>query len=113
MRTVKGLISRLDLELVAGEKAIGNDIKSVYIGDLLSWVMSHVKQKDVWITIQTNINVVAVAALGEVSCVIIAEGAEIEEITIKKAEQEDIPLLRSNLSAYDLAVEINKYLELK
>lgn len=111
MLSVEELKNQLLLEVVAGKDNMSNIINGVYIGDLLSWVMAHIKKEDVWITIQTNMNVIAVAALGEASCIIIAENAEIEEGTLLKADEEGIPLLRSPLSAYELAVKIDSYLE--
>jgi len=113
MLTVKQLTSELKLEVIAGYKNSEIEIKGVYIGDLLSWVMAHIKKQDVWITIQTNINIIAVAALGEASCIIVAENADIEESTITKANEEGIPLLKSSLSAYEIAVNINRLLEVK
>ncbi|SES75388.1 DRTGG domain-containing protein [Natronincola peptidivorans] len=111
MITVEELKNKLSLEVIGGEGSLSNVIKNVYIGDLLSWVMAHMKHQDAWITIQTNTNVIAVAALGEAACVIIAENAEIEDVTINKANEEGIPLLRSNLSAYELAIELNHYIK--
>ena len=110
MMTVEELARQLSIEIISGEKNINTEVKGVYIGDLLSWVMAHMEAQDVWITIQTNINIVAVAALGEAACIIVAEGAEIEEPTKIKAEEENIPVLRSHLSAYELAVKINELL---
>ena len=49
-------------------------IDGVYIGDLLSWVMGRAKADDAWITIMTNINVVAVASLADTACIVLAEG---------------------------------------
>ncbi|SNS35634.1 DRTGG domain-containing protein [Anaerovirgula multivorans] len=112
MLTVEQLKNELLLEVAAGQNNMSNIIKGVYIGDLLSWVMAHIKKEDVWITIQTNMNVIAVAALGEASCIIVAENAEIEEATLLKADEEGIPLLVSPLSAYEIAVKINKYLQI-
>lgn len=39
------------------------EIHGGYTGDLLSWVMGRGKQDQAWVTIMTNINVVAVATL--------------------------------------------------
>lgn len=78
-------------------------VEGVYIGDLLSIVMSKAKQNYVWITIQTHINVVAVAELLDLSCIIIVEDMEVEEETIKKARELDIPVLKTHKSAYDVA----------
>ena len=40
-------------------------VEGVYIGDLLSWVMGRAQSGDAWITIMSNRNTVAVAALAD------------------------------------------------
>ena len=39
------------------------EIAGGYCGDLLSWVMGRAQQDNAWITIMSNMNVVAVASL--------------------------------------------------
>ena len=58
------------LTVTEGDREIGG----VYIGDLLSWVMGRASADDAWITIMSNINVVAVASLADAACVLFAEG---------------------------------------
>ncbi len=113
MLTIKHLVDKLQLELVASQQNIEKVVEGVYIGDLLSWVMAHIEKNDAWITIQTNINIIAVALLGEASCIIIVEDAEIDEDTCIKANEEGIPLLKTHLTAYELAIKINELLEKK
>lgn len=79
----------------------------VYIGDLLSIVMSKAKQNYIWITIQTHINIVAVAELLDLACIIVVENMEIEEDTIDKAKELDIPIFKTNESAFEIACKIN------
>jgi serine kinase of HPr protein (carbohydrate metabolism regulator) len=79
------------------------NIDGVYIGDLLSIVMSKAKQNFAWITIQTHINIVAVAELLELSCIIVVENMEVEQETVNKAKELDIPVLKSSKSAYEVA----------
>ena len=79
-----------------------------YAGDLLSWVMGRAKADNVWITIMTNINVVAVASLSDVAAVVIAENAEIDVGVIKKAEEQGINVLRSKCPAYETAIAVGK-----
>lgn len=62
------------LSLPHPEKAVTGG----YTGDLLSWVMSRAKEGDCWITIMSNLNVAAVAALTDVACVILAENVQME-----------------------------------
>ncbi len=76
------------------------EIEGVYIGDLLSIVMSKAKKNYVWITIQTHINIVAVAELLELSCIIIVENMEIADETLVKAKELNIPIFKTSESAY-------------
>ncbi|SHE83167.1 DRTGG domain-containing protein [Caldanaerobius fijiensis DSM 17918] len=85
---------------------IERSICGVYICDLLSWVMAHAQKGNAWITVQVHSNVVAVALLTEVSCIIIPEGIAVNEDTIKKADEEKIPILSTNKTAYEVAIDI-------
>lgn len=85
-------------------------INGVYIGDLLSWVMSSAESENAWITIMSNINVVAVASLTDVSCVILAEGVTLEEDVIKEAENKGVNILSVTKSAYETALALSEIL---
>ena len=105
--TVECLAKQLELEtlcLPEGERKI----QYGYCGDLLSWVMGRAKSGNAWITIMNNINVVAVASLADVSCVIFAEGTDVPDEVIKRAEAQGINLLRSERPAYELCGRIYK-----
>lgn len=104
--TVKDIMEKLDLKLAAGQSGLDKDVKNVYICDLLSWVMAHAHKGSAWVTIQTHPNVVAVATLLELSCIIIPENAEINSETIKKADEESIPMLVSELSGYEICCKL-------
>ena len=86
------------------------EISGVYIGDLLSWVMGRAAQDNVWITIMSNLNIVAVATLSDVSCILLAEGVTLDDEVKLVAEGKDVNVLRTSLSAYDAAVLISKNL---
>ena len=79
------------------------EINGAYIGDLLSWVMGRAEANDAWITIMSNINVVAVASLADVSCVILAEGVLLVDEIIKAAEEKGINVLKTELPIYETA----------
>lgn len=84
------------------------EISGVYIGDLLSWVMGKASSGDAWITIMSNINILAVASLTDSACVILAEGVTLEEEIKSAAQQKGINVIASELSAYDIALALNK-----
>ena len=57
-----------------------------YAGDLLSWVMGRAPADCAWVTVMSNVNVVAVASLADVGCVILAENAELDEAALEKSK---------------------------
>ena len=99
--TVNELAILIDAELLnntAGE----NEVKCGYACDLLSWVMAHGSDGMAWITVQTHMNVIAVASLHEMSCVIIPEDISVEREVLDKAAEEGIAVLGTKLDAYSI-----------
>lgn len=85
----------------------GEDLTRVVTGaqvcDLLSHVMARGREGQIWITIQTHPNIVAVAALAGLSAIVLAHDVQPEEDTVVRAEEEGMPLLLAAESAYVLA----------
>lgn len=106
---LKEIVESLPVEVVIGEN-LESEVTGGYASDLLSWVMGNAKEKNIWITIQNHKNVVAVATLIGVSAVIIAEGVEVESSTIEKAKDENICILKSDLSIYEICGKIYEIL---
>ncbi|MGE4283223.1 MAG: DRTGG domain-containing protein [Clostridia bacterium] len=100
--TVKELAEGLNFKVIGGEGGLGKEVEGCYICDLLSWVMSHAQKGNIWITVQTNINIIAVAVLTEVGCIIIPEDIEVDAQTIARANREEVPLLSSSLDSYKI-----------
>ena len=94
------------VHIADGQRAI----EGAYCGDLLSWVMGRAQCGDAWITIMSNINVVAVASLSDVACVILAEGVKLDADALSAAQQKDINVLSSDKSAYQIAVTLGELL---
>jgi len=84
------------------------EIQGAYVGDLLSWVMGRCSSGNAWITIMSNTNVLAVASLTDVSCVVLAEGVTLDTETIALAESKEINVISSSYSAYECAVFLSK-----
>ncbi|MFW6006741.1 MAG: DRTGG domain-containing protein [Halanaerobiales bacterium] len=99
---VNDLINIMEIEVINLNDG-NREITGGYTGDLLSNVMANADTGDIWITIQGHQNAVAVALLVEISAIIIAENSEIEDKAIKRAEEKGINLLRSPLSAFEIA----------
>ena len=79
-------------------------VDGAYVGDLLSWVMGRASQDNAWITIMSNVNVVAVATLTDVACVILAEGVSLDEGVTEVALARGVNVLSSPLPSYETAV---------
>ncbi len=105
---VKNIAEKLNLTFYSGEDFADKTAKGCYIGDLLSLAMSKVQMNYVWITIQTNVNIVAVASLADAGCIIIADGCVPDEKTVERAKEQEIIILGSELSAYELAIKLSE-----
>ena len=88
------------------------EVNGCYVGDLLSWVMGRAEADNLWITIMTNINTVAVASLSGVSAIVIAEGLDVPENVISAASTQGINILRSKKPTFETSVEVGKLLGL-
>ena len=107
MMKLSELTKKLNLKVLTNADFADREADGCYIGDLLSWVMGRVKENDVWITIMSNINIVAVASLTNAACILLCEGVLPDENVINKANAEDIIILGSDETAYELAKKIS------
>ena len=105
MKTTE-LAKELGLERLSG--GADKNIVSCYISDLLSRVLSGCQLGDIWITVQSSLNMVAVAVMTDVSCVILPEGLTASDNVIEKANEEGLTIFKSNESAFSLAIKISK-----
>ena len=86
------------------------EVTGGYCGDLLSWVMGRAQSGDLWMTIMSNVNTIAVASLSDVSAVLLAEGVTLDPDLIKTAEEKDVNVLSTDLPAYEAAVRLGELL---
>ena len=82
------------------------EVRGCYTGDLLSWVMGRAKADNLWITIMTNVNVIAVGSLADVSAVLLAEGVTPEQPVLDCAEARGVNVLSTPLPAFEAAVGV-------
>ena len=106
--TVLKLAEKLSLKTVTGN-INDESYDGVYAGDLLSRAMSHVEAGNLWITIMTNSNVIAVASLTECAAVILAEGVELMSDALEAAKENGILVLSSDMTVYELCVKIGEF----
>ncbi len=85
-----------------------HDVTSGFVGDLLSVVMGKAEDNCAWVTIQSHINIVAVASLVGAPCIIVSEGYKVDEDARLKADEEDITIVSSKLSSYQIVSLLSK-----
>lgn len=101
-------ISKLGAKVLTGDYDKDIEVKGITCGDLLSWVMSNAAKGSAWITVHTHLNIVAVASLVELCCIIVPEGIEVDESTIRKAVEENVIIISSELSTYRICCIANE-----
>lgn len=98
--TLKEITEKLVLEVITALDMLDLEVTDGYTSDLLSDVMANTNEGNLWITLQIHQNIVAVAKLKELCGIIIVNNRQPEEETIKKAEEEKVPILRTEDSAF-------------
>jgi serine kinase of HPr protein (carbohydrate metabolism regulator) len=99
---VREIVSALNLDIIAGASGLDKPITGGYASDMLSCVMAGAREGNVWVTLQAHPNVIAVASLLNLACVIITEDSRLDEETVAKANEKDIALLRSHESTFTI-----------
>ena len=99
--TALELAERISGNILSGDKE--KNVSGCYIGDLLSLWMSKVQADNIWITIQSNINIVAVASLTDAGCIVICDGFSPDADALLKAKEEEITIITSPMSAFEIA----------
>lgn len=84
------------------------DVERVVVGDLLSFIMGSDGDGAVWVTIQTHLNVAAVAVLKEVPVIIIASGRLPAEDLKMRCEAENIALVTASESVFDVCLRLGE-----
>ena len=96
------LIQKLNLTVRSAKGNLEREITGGYASDLLSDVLAHGKEGNLWITLQLHQNIVGVASMKDLAGIIVVNGREPEPETLEKAEAENIPVMVSELSTFEL-----------
>ena len=101
--TIPDVVERLGLQVLTPHEGPGREITGGYVSDLLSDVIAHSRSGNLWITLQTHRNILAVVTLKELAAVILVNGRTPDRETLAKAREENISVLTSRLPAFELA----------
>jgi hypothetical protein len=86
------------------------DITGVYVGDLLSWVMGRAEEGNLWLTIMTNLNVIAVASLVGTAGVILCEGCVPDDEVLSVAREKGVNLFVTDDRIYECSCRLGSLL---
>ncbi len=110
---IENIVQALELEVKCGKDYLNREVTGGYTGDLLSDVMGNAKEGYIWITRQVHQNIVAVASLKEHAGIILINSSQPTAETMEKAEAEKIPIMVSDLPAFEISGKIYNLLTAK
>jgi hypothetical protein len=101
--TLRACAERCGFSVAVEGEGLDREIRGAYASDLMSDVLGRAKKDYLWITVQTHVNVIAVAAARELAGVLLIGGQRPEPLTMQKAREESVTLLLSPSSAFEAA----------
>ena len=96
------IINRLKLDVKTGSDRLDVEVTGGYASDLMSDVIARAEAGNLWVTLQTHQNIVAVGVMKSLCGIILVNGREPEKETVQKAEDQGIPILVSTMPAFEL-----------
>lgn len=96
------LIQKLNLDVRSAKDSLQREVTGGYASDLLSDVLAHSKEGNLWITLQIHHNIVAVASMKDLAGIVLVNGREPEQETIEKAEAENIAIMVTEMPTFEL-----------
>lgn len=105
---VKDILLSKDFNLITDKSGINNEIKGIFSSDLLSHVMGNANIGNILVTVLNNINVLGVASLLDLSCVIFSHSIKVNNEVVIKANELNIPLLSTKLPTVATVLTLNK-----
>ncbi len=82
------------------------DITKPFACDLLSFAMSKASSGCAWFTVMGNVNTIAVSVLADCACIILCEGADLDETAASKAKQQNVTVFSTELPIFDAALKL-------
>ncbi|MFC1619572.1 serine kinase [Candidatus Neomarinimicrobiota bacterium] len=105
------IIDALHLKVNTEGLDVTQDVTGVYVSDLLSDVLAHAQEGDIWITLQGHPNVVAVATMKDLCGIILVNSRVPETETLARAQDENMPIFTSEESSYRVAGQLFQIME--
>lgn len=103
---IADIVTLLNLKVYGGKTGLENEINGGYTSDLLSDVMGNANSGDLWITLQTHKNVIAIASLKDLAAVLLINNNEPELDMLKQADEEGIPVLGTSMKSFEVSAKL-------
>ena len=104
------LVNEFNLTVFSGQASLNNNVEGGYVSDLLSDVIGNAKEGEVWITLQTHQNVIAVASLKDLAAVILVKGFQPNDDTLEHSNTEGIPVLGTKMGTFEISGKLYQLL---
>ena len=104
------VVGRLALSVRCGGEHLDRQVTGGYCGDLMSDVIANAAPGALWITMQVHVNVIAVALLKEIAGIVLVRGREPAPEALLKAAEERIPVMVTDLPAFEIAGKLHALL---
>jgi len=105
------IVKALGLKVYSGQNALNAEVTGGYVSDLLSDVMGNAQEGQVWITLQTHKNIMAVASLKDLPAIILVKGLRPDQDTLLKSEEEGLPILGTDLNTFEICGRLYELLK--
>ena len=96
------VVQKLDLGVRSATASLDREVRGGYASDLLSDVLTHAEEGNLWITLQIHQNIVAIASMKNLAGIILVNGREPEPQTLSKAEAENVVIMVSKMPTFEL-----------
>jgi predicted transcriptional regulator len=106
MMTLGEIAEKLSLSVQTAQEKLDTEVTGGYASDLLSCVMAKARKGNIWVTLQSHLNIVAVASLKELAGIIVTEGMPLEADTLQKANEEGIPILTTPHTTFTIVSQL-------
>ena len=100
---LRQIVEKFRLKVVCNADNLDVEVNNGYVSDLLSDVLANSEENDLWITLQIHPNIVAIASMKGLSGIVIINGREPEEETVRKAQEKGVAIMVSQMTAFELS----------
>lgn len=108
--TTEEIIEALELKVFTVGNMSSEKVTGGYVSDLLSDVMGHAKEGEIWITLQSHLNVVAISSLKELAAILLVKGIVPDKAVIERAGKEGVSLLGTVEDTYTITGKLYQLL---